>query len=288
MIEWISEFITNQGIDIYRQDCNFGLSHFWSEADARDRQGITEIRYVEGLLQYWDELRRKHPGLILDIVQRGDLETISRAVDLTRADYPVSPDADPIAGQMSTQGLAYWRPHYGTCLQTRPRDTYYFRSAASPGVVFSPFNVAGTKEQVGKFIPPDYPFDWLRTMVEQLKRVRPYYYGDYYPLSPCSGIGDCPMEGSKERSTAWEWAAWQFNRPEQGDGILEAFRHNKCEEASKTFRLRHLDPSARYEITSFDVDGSTTLPGKELMETGLTVKITDQPGAALITYKKVG
>jgi alpha-galactosidase len=288
MIDWISEFITQQGIDIYRQDCNFDLSYFWSRADAGDRQGITEIRYVEGLLQFWDELRRKHPLLILDVCQRCDLETMSRALDLTRADYPVSPGADPIAGQMSTQGLVYWRPHFGTCLQTRPRDTYYFRSAASPGLVFSTFNGAGTREQVGKFTPPDYPFDWLRTMVEQLKRVRPYYYGDYYPLSPCSTRGDCTMEGSKERSAAWEWAAWQFNRPEEGDGILQAFRRDKCEEATKTYRLRHLDPSAHYEITNFDVEGSLTRSGKELMEAGLAMEIKDQPGAALIAYKRVG
>ena len=49
-----------------------------------------------------------HPKLILDIVQRGDLDTISRGVDLTRADYPVMPDADPIGNQMATEGLAYW------------------------------------------------------------------------------------------------------------------------------------------------------------------------------------
>lgn len=287
MIDWLSEFITNQGIDIYRQDCNFGLGHFWAQADARDRQGITEIRYVEGLLHFWDELRRRHPGLILDIVQRGDLETISRAVDLTRADYPISPDADPTAGQMSTQGLAYWRPHFGTCLQTRPRDTFYFRSAASPGVVFSPFNVAGTKEEVGKFIPPDYPFDWLRTMVEQLKLLRPYFYGDYYPVAPCSGIGNCAVLGRPERSAAWEWAAWQFNRPEQGDGVLQAFRRNKCPEASKTFRLRRLDSQSKYEIANLDVRGTTTTTGRELMEVGLTVEISDEPGAALITYKRI-
>ena len=147
-----------------------------------DRQGITQIRYVEGLLEFWDELRRRHPQLILDIVQRGDLESISRAVDLSRADYPVSPDADPIGNQLSTEGLAYWRPHYGTLLQMRPRDNYHFRSGFAPGLSFALFNVAGTKDQIGSFIPADFPFDWLRTQVAQLKRVRPYYYGDYYPL----------------------------------------------------------------------------------------------------------
>jgi len=114
MIDSMSDLITKEGIDVYRQDCNFALAPFWAQADAKDRQGITQIRYAEGLLTFWDELRRRHPQLILDIVQRGDLETISRAVDLSRADYPVSPDADPIGAQVSTEGLAYWRPHFGT------------------------------------------------------------------------------------------------------------------------------------------------------------------------------
>jgi alpha-galactosidase len=190
-----------------------------------------------------------------------------------------------MGNQLSTQGLAYWRPHFGTCFQTRPRNTYHFRSASSPGLVFSLFNVAGTREQVGNFIPSDYPFDWLRTMVEQLKRVRPYYYGDYYPLSPCSTKADCTAEASKERGAPFEWAAWQFNRPEQGDGIVQAFRRNKCEAASKIFRLRHLDPTAQYEITNFDDEGSMTISGKELMGKGLTVEIRDKPGAAVITYQ---
>ena len=66
MIEAMSELITQQGIDIFRQDCNFALAPFWQKADASDREGITEIRYVEGLLDFWDELRRRHPKLILD------------------------------------------------------------------------------------------------------------------------------------------------------------------------------------------------------------------------------
>jgi alpha-galactosidase len=287
MIDWASEFITTQGIDIFRQDCNFAVSPFWSLADARDRQGMTEIRYVEGLLEFWDELRRRHPHLILDITQRGDLETISRAVDLTRADYPVSPDADPIGNQISTQGLAYWRPHFGTCMQTRPRNTYHFRSAFSPGLSFSLFNAAGTREQVGDFVRADFPFDWLRIMVQQLKRVRPYYYGDYYPLSPCSTKADCAAEASEEGSAAVEWAAWQFNRPEQRDGIVQAFRRNKCEAASKVFRLKGLDPNSQYEITNLDSEGSMTISSKELMENGLTVKIKDKPGAAVIAYERV-
>src|SRR6202041_2770703 len=122
----MSDLITKEGIDIFRQDCNFAPAPFWAQADAPDRQGITEIRYVEGLLRFWDELRRRHPQLILDIVHRGDLESISRGVDLTRADYPISPDADPIGNQLATEGLSYWRPHFGPAQQMQASTNYHF------------------------------------------------------------------------------------------------------------------------------------------------------------------
>ncbi len=287
MIDSMSDFITKEGIDIFRQDCNFALAPFWSQADAVDRQGITQIRYVEGLLEFWDELRRRHPQLILDIVQRGDLESISRGVDLTRADYPVSPDADPIGNQLSTQGLSYWRPHYGTTLQMRPHDNYRFRSGFAPGLSFALFNAAGTKDQVGSFIPADFPFDWLRTQVEELKRIRPYYYGDYYPLLPCSSNTDCTAGESNERSAAFEWAAWQFNRPERGDGMVQAFRREKSDDLTKDLRLRGLDAGANYEVTDLDKGAANTISGTDLMQKGLHVEVPEEPGAAIIIYKRV-
>ncbi len=286
MTNMMSDLITSEGIDIYRQDCNFSLAPFWSQADSTDRQGITEIRYVEGLLEFWDELRRRHPQLILDIVQRGDLESISRGVDLTRADYPISPTADPIGNQISTEGLAYWRPHYGTVLQTRPGDNYHFRSGFAPGMGFALFNVAGTPDQVGSFISPDFPFDWLRTGVEQLKRVRPYYYGDYYPLLPCSFNADCTTDPS-ERTAAFEWAVWQFYRPEEGDGMVQAFRRDKNGVTAKDVRLRGLDPAANYQVTDLDASVPRIISGTDLMQRGLHIEIAAQPGAAIIVYKKI-
>ncbi len=285
MIDSISELIDKEGIDVYRQDCNFALAPFWEKNDKPDRQGITQIRYAEGLLEFWDSLRRRHPQLILDIVQRGDLETITRAVDLSRADYPVSPDADPIGAQISTEGLAYWRPHFGTLLQVRPSDTYHFRSGMAPG--FALFNVAGYPNQVGNFIPADFPYDWMRNMVAQLKLVRPYYYGDYYPLLPCSANSDCVTDPSKEHSAGFEWAAWQFNRPEQGDGMVQAFRRDKNGEPSKNLPLRGLAPSARYQVTDLDAQIPTSISGKELMRQGLHVEIKEERGAAIIIYKEI-
>jgi alpha-galactosidase len=285
MIDSMSDFITRQGIDIFRQDCNFALAPFWSQTESVDRQGMTQVRYVEGLLEFWDELRRRHPQLILDIVQRGDLESISRGVDLSRADYQVSPDADPIGNQLSTQGLSYWRPHYGTRLQMRAHDNYHFRSGFAPGLGFALFNVAGTKDQVGSFIPADFPFDCLRTEVEQLKLVRPYYYGDYYPLVPCSSNSDCTSGASNERSAAFEWAAWQFNRSEQGDGMVQAFRREQSDDVAMDLRLRGLIATATYEVTDLDAGVPKTISGRDLMQKGLHVEVAGKPGAAIILYK---
>jgi alpha-galactosidase len=282
----MSDLIDKQGIDIFRQDCNFALAPFWVQADTADRQGITQIRYVEGLLNFWDELRRRHPQLMLDVVQRGDLETISRAVDLSRADYPVFPDADPYGAQVSTEGLAFWRPHFGTLLQIHPRDNYHFRSGIAPGLAFALFNMAGTREQVGSFIPADFPFEWMRDRVAELKLVRPYYYGDYYPLLPCSANSDCTSDSGMERSAAFEWAAWQFNRPEQGDGIVQCFRREQNEETAKDLRLRGLDPAANYEVTDLDTKTPRTVSGSDLMQQGLHVELKEQRAAAIVIYKK--
>ena len=96
--------------------------------------------------------------------------------------------------------------------------------------------------------------------------------GDYYPLTPYSLKLD-------------QWIAWQFNRPDQGDGMIQAFRRDNCVEAVKTFRLSGINPNSLYEVTNFDLEGSTSISGKELMEKGLTVEIKDNPGSAVITYK---
>ena len=97
--------------------------------------------------------------------------------------------------------------------------------------------------------------------------------GDYYPLTPYSLKPD-------------QWIAWQFNRPEPGDGMVQVFRREQCSDSSLVCRLHGLEPAATYELTNFDVAGATVVSGKDLMEKGLTVEIKDQPGAAVIVYRR--
>jgi alpha-galactosidase len=80
--------------------------------------------------------------------------------------------------------------------------------------------------------------------------------------------------------------AWQFDCPETGEGLVQAFRREESPEASARPRLAGLDSNATYTLTNLDIAGATEMTGRELLETGLPISIPDQPGAVIIIYAK--
>lgn len=115
MCEHIGDLIEKNGIDYYRQDFNMHISPYWAEADEPDRVGIHEIRHVEGLYAYWDYLRERFPGLLIDNCAGGgrrlDLETMSRSAPLWRTDYSYG---EVNGYQCHTYGLNFYLPIHGT------------------------------------------------------------------------------------------------------------------------------------------------------------------------------
>ena len=69
--------------------------------------------------------------------------------------------------------------------------------------------------------------------------------------------------------------------------MVQAFRREKSVYESARFNLKGLEPDAHYTVKNMDVHCSEEITGNELMENGLVVSIPDQPGAVIITYKKV-
>ena len=114
LVEHVDKLLVEQGIDLYRQDFNVDPLPYWRAADAPDRQGITEIKHVTGYLAYWDELRRRHPNMLIDSCasggRRNDLETMRRAVPLWRSDYVF----ETTGTQCMTYGISFWLPYFGT------------------------------------------------------------------------------------------------------------------------------------------------------------------------------
>jgi len=193
--------------------------------------------------------------------RRDDIETFRRSVPLWRSDD----SGNPVVEQNHTYGLALWVPYFGSGIART--DSYGFRSVLGSSLVAS-WDLRDKK----------YDYDNLRELTAEFWRAASYFVGDYYPLTPFPSGTD-------------NWMAWQFNRPERGDGVVQAFfrdENNNQVEPPRNLRLRGLDPAATYQVTDFDAGTPTTFSGGRLMQEGLQVQFLTKPGAAVFTYRKVG
>ncbi|MCL5098647.1 MAG: alpha-galactosidase, partial [Candidatus Omnitrophica bacterium] len=264
-LEWlnnrIAKVLNKEGIDTYRLDYNIEPLIFWRANDAEDRQGITENHYVQGFLSHLDDQLRRRPDLLIDNCasggMRNDLETMRRSVPLWRSDYA----GEPVGMQGMTYGIAFWLPYFGHW--GGQLDPYTFRGNMMPAMI------------MGHDLRKPVDFEYLRRMIAQWRKIAPYYLGDYYPLTPYS------LENNA-------WLAWQFDQPETGEGMLQAFRRQDSICLGCQFRLFSLDPAARYEISNLDTSDKTIATGQQLMQNGLKIFIENQPGAVVLVYKKTG
>lgn len=268
--EHFSRLIKEQGVDLYREDFNIDPLGAWRGNDAPDRQGITENLYVQGKLAYWDELHRRFPDILIDSCasggMRNDLETLRRAVPLLRSDYYSATQggspASMTGSQAQTYGLSFWVPYFGVGVFCD--DVYDARSHITPALGMASLPFSTKKGPIDPTLPRRIA-DW--------RAVAPEFYGDYYPLTKYSLAED-------------DWMAWQFNRPEVGTGMVQAFRRPDSLYESIRVKLQGLDNDAVYTVTNLDIPGSTEMSGRELGEKGLLVTIPERRAAALITYKK--
>ncbi len=252
--------IKAQGVDWYREDMNGGgPGPTWAANDPDlNRQGITENLYVQGHLAYWDALLKMNPGLRIDSCasggRRNDLETMRRAVPLTRSDFEFPYMANVVDGnQCQTYGIASWLPFYGTGAYIY--DTYSFRSFYMPLFGMGGLSPANTAAQQQAY--------------SECRQIAPcMLFGDYYPLTAYS-LAD----------TAW--MAWQFDRSDTGEGIVQAFRRTNSVTPSMTFQLQGLNPTNYYSVRDFEKGNLGWFNGSQLIAAGLTVQLGPRQSAVL-------
>jgi alpha-galactosidase len=285
LTEHISKMIRTEGINVYRQDGPTGMDplQYWRKADEPDRQGINEIRYIEGLYAFWDELLRRNPGLIIDLCSGGgnriDLETVSRCVFLWRTDYnhPAFGPSERANGfQSHTYGISLYVPT--TSIASGYPETYSFRSSINNGLslLWNPY-----QPKIPQLWPlalsinlsEPFPFEIARRLVKEFKRVRHFFFGDFYPLTPYSVTDDT-------------WLAYQFHKEDLNQGMALAFRRSKCPNPRLCLELKGLSLAALYEVHFEDTGVKQIFTGKHLADK-LDVKIENAPGSMLITYKQI-
>jgi alpha-galactosidase len=274
LTEHIDRLLAGQGIDLYRQDFNMDPLSFWRKNDAPDRQGITEIKHVTGYLAYWDELRRRHPKMLIDSCasggRRNDLETMRRAVPLWLSDYAF----EAVVHQSMTYGISLWLPYFGT-FTVADRDAPFFGGGFT---TVDPYNFwSNATPSLGLGIDvrvEEIDYAALRRLIAQWRQINPNYFGDFYPLTPYSRDDKA-------------WIAWQFDWPEKGQGFVQAFRRHKSDFEAVRLKLTALNHEARYRVTDLDGTQSKEMSGHELVEKGLPISLMEQPAAAVLVYERI-
>jgi alpha-galactosidase len=251
-------------MDWYRNDFNIDPLPFWRGGDSPDRQGMTEIRYVEGHYEMWDELRAKHPALFIDNCASGgrriDLETCMRSVPLWQSDTACGPQRNDW-DQAQHYGLSLYVPFHQSCGWSP--EAYVFRSAAAAGAITQ-----------FAFLDEGFSLEQARAAVAEAKENAKYWYGDFYGLTPCTTAAD-------------QFIAYQLHRADLNAGLVLAFRRQKCNVLGLSVQLGGIDPQTTYTVEFIDEARRKTvraMVGRELAA-DFPLLIPQRKASLLARYK---
>ena len=254
-LDWVCNEIlkslTDNKVDVYRQDFNIMPEPFWLNNDEPGRRGMTEVKYIAGLYRYLDFLHGQLPHLIMDNCAGGgrrlDFEMVSRAITLWRSDYSNYIDGKQCHGYYLNQ----WLPVNCTCGASM--NPYDYRSILAAGVNFTWGALGGSSSP---------SIEGEKAIIRLYRGLKDYFLEDFYPLS---GYGDI--------TGADQWMAYQLDRPSDGTGIVVAFRRKESPDSTYTVQLRGLDSDATYRL-SFDPD--VAAPGRD------SIRLGHKPDPALL------
>ena len=273
LTDFLDARIQEWGVDVYRNDFNFDPLAYWQKQDTTDRQGIAEMKYVEGLYTMWDELRERNPGLQMDNCASGgrriDLEMCKRSWPLWRSDrndigvmnekswYTVG-----LASQVHVGGLSLYIPfHAGPLWSMEP---YNVRSCTS-----------GTVVLYERILDAKSPTETAQKALAEVKATRRYFYGDFYPLA-------------KLTASQADWWAYQLHLPKKNEGILFVFRRPQAEAETLTVAPEEIDADATYEVSvtkeTYETAPFARMKGSALAQLPVALP---RPGSGLIRYRKV-
>ena len=263
LTDLLAKRIEEYGLDVYRNDFNIDPLSFWRKNDTPDRQGMTEIRYVEGLYAMWDELLARRPGLVIDNCASGgrriDLEMCSRSVPLWRSDTGCSP-GHPEWNQNQCQGIGQYVPlHTLGCWSP---EAYECRSTVTGGAICE-----------WGYLDDGFPMATAKAAVAECRANQRYWYGDFHPLTPISTAADA-------------FVVHQYHRPDLDAGVVLTFRRSECEYLGVIVAPCAIKPDLNYNVEFVDearVSTTRKMTGKEL-QAGFDLRIAGKCQSLVVRY----
>lgn len=254
-LAYIDTYVRDEGLTMYRQDAGI----LPTDEDP-DRLGIGEMQHIAGLYAMQDELRRRHPALLMEGCcgggRRIDLESLSRFHWHQKSDRWF----DTLSDHSGLCGANLFLPGGVINVPTEVTDDYGAWSSFG-----GQFCLAWHP------LDEDFPTQQAARQVKLYKRVRPFLSGDFYPLSPCS--------------LTKPWLAYQFHRNDLDRGFALVFKRNADEGNVFKFAPRALAPEARYSLTFESSGARADYPGRELAG-AIEIAMESTPGAELISYQR--
>ena len=235
---------------------------FWRHNDPPDRRGITEMKYIEGLYAYWDEIRRMCPaGLRINCSSGGrriDLESVMHMHVHQKSDFWFHNEVD----QGSIWALSQYLPNNVFMAPINRMDDRSFHSAMASSLCLG-------------WIADDGDFDMQRAkrLTAAYQEARPLLVGAWYPLKPYCRDGS-------------QWMASQFHRGDLHRVMILIIPPLGNARPAVELALHGLDPNSRYELHYQIADKIVTAMGTALMSR-LRADVPKGDGGERIFYRKV-
>ena len=266
MYNILDDLFNLPGFGVYRHD---GGSTPTIEPEGVNRMGITEIKYVMGLYEYWDRIATDRPNSYRIFAgHRIDLEILKRFHVHQKSDIW----CNPLLDQSGLWALSQYLPNNRIECALDQYDDYTFHSMLASSMVCG--FVADANDPYVPDDPDDpYDFDFLRAqeIIAKYRSVAHLLVGAWYPLLPYSRVGTV-------------WMASQYHRPDLDQGIVLAFRHSASTESTKVLQLHGLTPTTTYDLYFNSTDQTISYTGAALMQ-GLSLTIPNTLQSELIEYK---
>ena len=234
----------------------------------------TDVSYhaVNAYYSIYAKLRREHPGLLFEVCDDG-----GRMVDFgsaSHADYfSITDTYDPLSNR---------RAFYDTSFVLPPAmlEDYVEKW---PAPTIANFRYMLRSGMMGWLTVMMDTTTWTAEQHAAAKEEFLIYKNQLRPL-----IRDAELFHVSSRPDGKHWDGMEYFDPQSGRGVLYAFHSSMPDEASHAFQLEGLRKDRRYALHFEDHSSpDRIMPGSELFEKGLTVKLNDPNTSELVFLREV-
>ena len=249
--------------------------HHDSGFDFYMASNSTDVSYhaVQAYYSIHEQLRREHPGLLLEICNDG-----GRMMDFGSAahgDYfSITDTYDPLSNRRAFYDTSFMFP--AAMLES------YVEKWPAPKL--SNFLYMLRSGMMGWTTIMLDTTAWSEEEHEAARRAFDVYKRELRPL-----IRDARLYHVSARPDGMRWDGMEYWDSARGKGVLYAFHGSTADETEHRFVLAGLKAGARYRL-HFE-DGSAQdreAPGSELMGVGLAVHLADAYSSELVFLEEVG